>query len=105
VRNTFPVRDFLHVSDVVEAYIALIDRGKGGEVYNVSSGKGWTVAELVDAVLRICKVKGIPTPDERFVRPVDLERSVGDNSKLRSATGWAPRRNVEDIILELCAES
>jgi GDP-4-dehydro-6-deoxy-D-mannose reductase len=101
IGNTTPVRDFMHVTDVVSAYIALIERGSPGEVYNVASGKGWSVGELVDTALRLTGVDARPERDESLARPADVEWLVGDNAKLRKATGWAPKRGVEDVIREL----
>ena len=98
IGNTAVVRDFLHVEDVVAAYIALVVRGQPGEVYNVSSGKGWSVGELVELALRITGVDATPQPDQSLMRPVDVPWLVGDNGKLRSHTGWAPKLGVEDII-------
>jgi GDP-4-dehydro-6-deoxy-D-mannose reductase len=98
IGNTAVVRDFLHVEDVVAAYIALVERGKSGEVYNVSSGKGWSVGELVQLALRITGVDATVQPDESLMRPVDVEWLVGDNGKLQSQTGWNPKLGVEDII-------
>ena len=43
IGNGDVVRDFLHVSDVVDAYLALLERGVPGEVYNVCSGEGASV--------------------------------------------------------------
>jgi GDP-4-dehydro-6-deoxy-D-mannose reductase len=101
IGNTTTVRDFLHVSDVVAAYIALVERGRPGEVYNVASGKGWSVGELVDLALRITGVDAKPQRDESLARAADVEWLVGDSAKLRKDTGWAPTRTVEDIIREL----
>ena len=101
IGNTAVVRDFLHVADVAAAYIALVGRGRPGEVYNVSCGKGWSVKELIELALRITGVRATLQRDESLARPVDVEWLVGDNAKLRTQTGWAPRRGVEDIIRDL----
>jgi GDP-4-dehydro-6-deoxy-D-mannose reductase len=98
IGNTAVVRDFLHVEDVVAAYIALVERGQAGQVYNVSSGKGWSVGELVDLALRVTDVDATPEPDASLMRPVDVPWLVGDNGKLQSQTGWTPKLGVEDII-------
>jgi GDP-4-dehydro-6-deoxy-D-mannose reductase len=101
IGNADTVRDFLHVSDVVDAYLSLLERGTVGEVYNVSSGEGTTVHALATAVLqRLGITAGIQT-DPALSRPVDVPVLVGSNSKLRRATGWAPRRTRDDIIDEL----
>lgn len=101
VGNTTPIRDFLHVSDAVSAYIALMEKGRPGEAYNVASGKGWSVAQLIELALKVTKVEARPQRDEPLARPVDVEWLVGDNAKLRKTTGWAPKHSVEDIIREL----
>jgi GDP-4-dehydro-6-deoxy-D-mannose reductase len=101
IGNTATVRDFLHVNDVVAAYIALIERGQPGEVYNVSSMKGWNVEELVKLALKETGVGATLQRDDSLVRQVDVEWLVGDNAKLRAQTGWAPKLGVEDIIRDL----
>jgi GDP-4-dehydro-6-deoxy-D-mannose reductase len=104
IGNTTTTRDFLHVADVVEAYIALVERGQPGEVYNVSSGQGRTVQELVELALRVTGVDARVQRDESLIRRVDVEWLVGDNAKLRAQTGWGPKFGVEDIIRELWHE-
>lgn len=98
--NMTPVRDFLHVADVVSAYIRLCERADPGEVYNVCSGKGRTVAEIAEAVLRIGGVRAVPESDPSLVRPIDLPILVGDNSKLR-ANGWKPAFSFDDMVTDL----
>ncbi len=101
VGNTSTIRDFTHVRDVVEAYLLLIERGVPGEVYNVSSGIGSSVADLLDRVLDAVGTHVEPFADPGLVRKVEVPALVGDNAKVRSATGWAPRLNVNDIIRDL----
>jgi GDP-4-dehydro-6-deoxy-D-mannose reductase len=105
IGNTAPVRDFLHVRDVVAAYIGLADKGEAGAAYNVSSGKGWAVGEIVQLVLEIGKVEAAPVPDPALVRRVDVERLIGDNRKLATRTGWRPHRTLHDVIRDLWAHS
>ena len=101
IGNGDTVRDFLHVRDVVEAYLALVEHGSTGEAYNVSSGEGTSVRALAHAVLQRAGVQADVTTDPAFARPVDVPVQVGSNSKLRRATGWAPRRGRNDIIDDL----
>jgi GDP-4-dehydro-6-deoxy-D-mannose reductase len=95
------VRDFLHVGDVVAAYISLARDGVPGEAYNVASGAGWAVEEVVARVLARAGVRAIPTEDPALVRPVDIPWLVGAPDKLCAATGWRPRRSLDDIIDDL----
>ena len=101
IGNGDTVRDFLHVEDVVAAYLALIDSGAPGEAYNVSSGEGITVRALAEAVLQRVGVSADISSDPVLTRPVDVPVQVGANAKLRGATSWAPRRTREAIIDDL----
>ena len=101
IGNGDTVRDFLHVSDVVDAYLLLAERGATGEAYNVCSGKGTSVRALSMAVLQRLGISADVGSDPALARPVDVPVLVGSNSKLRRATGWAPRRTCDDIIDDL----
>jgi GDP-4-dehydro-6-deoxy-D-mannose reductase len=99
--NITPIRDFLHVSDVVAAYISLCRRGTPGEAYNVASGTGRSVQAIVEAVLARTGVQAQLVVDPALVRPVDVPALVGDSRKLQHATGWRAARSFDDIIDDL----
>jgi GDP-4-dehydro-6-deoxy-D-mannose reductase len=101
IGNGSVIRDYLHVADVVAAYLLLLERGVSGEVYNVCSGTGTRVREIAECVLRRAGVSAAIQTDEALLRPIDVPILVGDNSKLRRATGWAPTRSIDDIIDDL----
>lgn len=101
VGNRSPVRDFLHVRDVVAAYISLCLRGAPGEAYNVASGTGWSVQQLLDRVLARCESHAVPVEDPALVRPVDVPVLVGDPRKLQRATSWRAVHSLDDIIDDL----
>ncbi len=101
IGNGDTVRDFLHVRDVVEAYLALLEHGSPGDAYNVSSGEGISVRELARTVLRRVGITADVTTDPALSRPVDVPVLVGSNAKLRRATGWAPALTRDDIIDDL----
>ena len=99
--NLDTTRDFLHVSDAAEAYVALAARGVPGEVYNVCSGDGVTIEALAREVCARADVDADLVSDPALRRVVDVPWLVGDNAKLRSTTGWAPSRSRSDIIDDL----
>lgn len=101
IGNTEVTRDFLHVEDVVAAYVALLTRGQPGEVYNVCSGEGVRVGDLAQAVLAAAGVRTPLEVDPALQRAVDVPVLVGSNAKLRAATGWAPVKSRADIIADL----
>ena len=99
--NTEPVRDYLHVRDVVEAYILLVERGVPGEPYNVCSGTGHASGELATRVLARLGVKATVRTDPALARAVEVPVLVGTSAKLQRATGWRPTRSCDDIIDDL----
>lgn len=101
IGDELSVRDYLHVEDVVEAYLALSQRGVPGECYNVCSGEGVTPRQLAqDVLLRTGATAEIAVTSD-LVREVDVPILVGSPAKLKAATGWAPRRNRDQIIDDL----
>ena len=87
--------------DVVDAYLSLAERGSPGEVYNVASGEGTSVRSLAQRVLQRVGRAAEVTATAGLSRSVDVPVQIGDNSKLRQSTGWAPRRTRDDIIDDL----
>jgi GDP-4-dehydro-6-deoxy-D-mannose reductase len=101
IGNGDTMRDFLHVADVADAYLSLLDRGAAGEAYNVCSGEGVSVRALASSVLQRLGITADIASDPALSRPVDVPVLVGSNAKLRRATGWTPRRTRDDIIDDL----
>jgi GDP-4-dehydro-6-deoxy-D-mannose reductase len=96
--NLEPVRDLLDVRDVVEAYLALLERGTPGEAYNVARGEGRSLAELFGMLADLVGVRAEPRPDPRYARSRDLPHLVGDSTKLRRATSWTPRLSLDQTL-------
>ena len=96
--NLDPVRDMLDVRDVVEAYVLLLGMGQPGEAYNVSRGEGSSMREFFDRLAALIGVRVEPEPDPALARAADIPHLVGDSTKLRRATGWAPSRSLEQTL-------
>lgn len=88
VGNLDAVRDFTDVRDVVRAYWALLDRGAPGEVYNVCSGRGVKMTDLLEELVALSGLEVEIRVDPSRLRPLDVPVVVGDPSRLRAATGW-----------------
>ena len=96
-------RDFLHVDDAVEAYLAiwnLLDAGgAAGEAFNVGGNGPHSVLEVAELV---CSVSGTDVrPDVRGTgRPAgEIRRQWVDSTKLQQATGWGPRASLEEGLM------
>jgi GDP-4-dehydro-6-deoxy-D-mannose reductase len=99
--NLAPVRDFLHVEDVADAYLALLARGEPGEAYNVASGEGISLEDLFRRLARHVGVAATPEPEPALMRSADIFHLVGDPSKLRAATGWRPTIALDRTLKEV----
>lgn len=95
------VRDYLHVRDVAAAYLALAERGRAGEAYNVSSGTGVSVRQLAADVLLRAGVDADISTEPSLVRAMDIPVLVGSPDKLERDTGWRPTLTHADIIDDL----
>jgi len=101
VGNLEPVREFLHVRDVVDAYARLLVKGQPGETYNVASGQGISLEEVFFRLADLIGARPIPEADPELVRGGDIFHLVGDAAKLRAATGWVPRYTLDDTLREV----
>jgi len=101
VGNLAPVRDLLDVRDVVAAYRLLLRDGRPGEAYNVSRGEGLALAEVFRRLAAVMGSAVEPVTDPALARRADIPHLVGDSTKLRRATGWAPAISLEQTLQEL----
>ena len=90
VGNLSPVRDYLYVTDVARAYRYILSRGQSGSVYNICTGKGNSISDMVGMLIDISGIDIELKTDPDLFRPADVEFQVGDPSKLRSLLGWKP---------------
>lgn len=101
VGNLDAVRDFSDVRDVVRAYAALLERGAPGEVYNVCSGRGIRLGDLLQRLVELSGLRVEVRVDPDRLRPLDIPALVGDPRKLQQATGWAPSLPLERTLGDL----
>jgi UDP-glucose 4-epimerase len=93
------VRDYVHVLDLADAHIRalrkLID-GDPGDAFNLGTGNGVTVKELLTAIETVTgrKVPGSVGPR----RPGDAPALVANRSKAETLLGWKPSRSLEEIV-------
>lgn len=103
-RDLSAVRDFTDVRDIVRAYWLSAIHCLPGEPYNVCSGRGLSIQEILHAFIGFSSVKNIKLlPDSSDKRPNDGGALIGDNTKFVKATGWKPeydflKNTVSDIL-------
>ena len=96
------VRDYIHVVDLAKAHLCALERAKkvkGTEYYNVGTGKGYSVLDIIDAYN---KVSGLNIPYKIVGRrPGDVDKCFADPSKAEKYLGWRAQYGIE----EMCADS
>jgi GDP-4-dehydro-6-deoxy-D-mannose reductase len=91
VGNLEAVRDFTDVRDVVAAYRLLSLHGKAGEIYNIGSGVGRTIASMIESLVSLSTSPLQLVADPQLMRPSDNPLLISDVTKLRNDTGWTPK--------------
>ena len=94
------VRDYVHVSDVAAAHVAAAAAMEAGTelepVYNLGSGDGLSVLQIMAAVSRVTGVEFEPEVRER--RPGDPARIVADGELARRDLGWEMRHDIDAMV-------
>jgi GDP-4-dehydro-6-deoxy-D-mannose reductase len=98
--NTDCARDFLPISDGVPALIRIAEMGQPGEAYNISSGVGWNLSDVLETLTSMSERKISTRVDPERVRPVDERIKIGDNRRL-AALGWVPASTVPLALQEI----
>ena len=102
VGNLAAQRDFVDVRDVARAYWLALERGRAGAIYNVCSGQGRRIQELLDGLLALSTVRDIEVRrDPQRLQPADVPAQVGSYDRLRADTGWQPQIPWEQSLRDL----
>jgi len=89
VGNVDAERDFVDVRDAVQALVQLVERGRAGGIYNISTGVGTTIGALVELLCVIAQATVDVVSDEAHMRQNDSPRVVADPSRIGGAIGWS----------------
>ena len=98
VGNLSTKRDISDVRDVVRAYVSLMGKGKAGEAYNICSQEAYSIKNVLKVLLTLSKKKIKVGVDEAKNRPAEIPILVGNNDKIRKATGWKPNIPMEKTL-------
>jgi GDP-4-dehydro-6-deoxy-D-mannose reductase len=97
-----PRRDYSDVRDIVRGYWLVLHHGEAGEVYNLCSGRSWSIQHVLDFLLAQSTAKGIAVRvDPVRLRPSDVMVLEGDPSKIEKGTGWRAEIPFEQTLTDL----
>ena len=98
--NLEAIRDFTDVRDVIKALWLLAEKGVPGEVYNLCSGKGYSMRQVIDVAISLSSHSIKVCPQQRKLRHLDDPVYIGDNSKLKEL-GWEPQIPLEKTLADM----
>jgi GDP-4-dehydro-6-deoxy-D-mannose reductase len=99
------VRDIADVRDVVRAYPGALRAAAAGSVYNVCTGTGVSMRDVVELAVELAGVEVEVITDPERVRPNDLPRLVGRADSLTALTGWHPERTLAATLTDMLASA
>lgn len=103
--NLHTRRDYTDAVDVADALVRLLHLDPVRSVFNVGSGRGISVAELVSSCERILGREITVDVDRARLRKLDRNELIADVKLLRGATGWAPKQPLEETLRRLLLEN
>lgn len=102
VGNIELIRDFVDVRDVTKAYYLLLHQGKKGEIYNICSGIGYSLKDILLRMMSILELEVEIVIDEQLIRPDENKVIIGSNKKIYEEVAWKPlipiRQSLTDIL-------
>ena len=93
------IRDYIHVSDLAKAHLVALEKvftTKVDEVYNVGSGTGYSVTEMINQIAESIGKAITPTLSAR--RPGDTAQLIASIAKIERDLGWKPERSLKEMI-------
>lgn len=93
-----PIRDLNFVQDTCEGFVSLLGLENYGETFNIGSGRGVSMQEVLEMIEKICNTKVQISQDKSRIRPKNSEvfKLICDSSKLQSASSWRSKISLEE---------
>lgn len=101
VGNLDVVRDYSDARDITRAYLLALEKCTPGEVYNICSGRGRRIGDLLDMLLAMSSTKVEVVRDPQRVRDREAPAIVGNSTRFREATGWVPKIPLEQTLRDI----
>lgn len=101
VGNLEAKRDFTDIRDVVKAYVLALEYCEPGSVYNIGSGKAYSIKKVLELLLSMSRIIIQIKEDPSRMRPSDVPVMVCDNTRFREKTGWRPQIAFKKTLFDL----
>ena len=101
--NLVIIRDFIDVRDVVKAYDLLLQEGKMGEVYNICSGEGYKLSDILGMLQEEANVSISVEQDPKLLRPADNPVIIGSPKKIEKELGFKREYELLNSLRDMLA--
>jgi GDP-6-deoxy-D-talose 4-dehydrogenase len=96
--NLSVVRDFMDVRDVAEAYIRILESFPDGGTYNIASGTGYRLSDLLDMIVDMAGVKLKVKQADALLRKNEIIKAIGNTAALKELIRWEPARGIRETL-------
>lgn len=101
VGNLDVKRDFSDVRDIVKAYLLAVQKCEPGSIYNICSGKAYSIEQIAQTLISFSKIKIKIKQEKEKMRKSDIPILLGDCSKFKNTTGWKREISFEQTLKDL----
>ncbi|MDX6600720.1 MAG: GDP-4-dehydro-6-deoxy-D-mannose reductase [Gaiellales bacterium] len=101
VGNLAARRDYSDVRCVVDAYVRVLEMRGGPRVLNVATGTAHAMSSILERLLALAGVEIAVEVDPSRMRPADIPLLVGSPRRLGEATGWRPKRSLDETLADV----
>jgi nucleoside-diphosphate-sugar epimerase len=98
------IRDFLDVRDVCDAYIRIMENIKDGGIFNIASGIGYKLSDLVELIQELAQFKLQIQYSNTLMRKNEILKSIGDSSAFKKQYNWQPVYTIRESLEWILAE-
>ena len=94
-------RDFLDVRDVAKAYYILLKQGKSNSVYNICSGRGIVLKDIITKMSELLNITIKTETNPQLIRPNENRKIIGSYQKMKTDFGWQPAITLEQSLADI----
>ena len=105
LKDSKPLRDYIHISDVVKAYMAAVDHNNTGfEIFNIASGKSYSVKEIAELMVELSPndIKIYFTEEKRKNEVMNI---ISDIKKIKNILDWEPEVSLEKGLKDIIKQT
>ena len=104
VGNLDVERDYTDIRDIVRAFRLILESDKSSAIYNIGSGKTYSLRELLEYIVSLSSQKIEIVVNTELFRPIDSKRICCDYSKISKELGWKPKYDVKETLKSMYME-